>query len=542
MKNVQKTLISMLVDPVATKRLAAAVVIAELAPSETDVLEALRHAAESDADTRVRRWVAEAIGAIGPTSIVSDLEPLLSDPSAEVRSVVKNVLARSNAVCEADMGEMLAGTDLRAQKSAIAVLGAMGTASAQTLLLAQIKDAKSKLVSAIIDALRPAMADNEAKTCKHIVSELNNLLRKEDHMADPEFAMVAVQLLSHGASFGALEVLMKVAAKSDDLHVRIHALETVQRIAKGKHPKVFESLLDIAEDEQVDAKVRTAGLNALENLDIPMTMDARVRGLTTVSLASIRRWSIKALGGTDNAPAAETLAGIVRDGVADDREQALAALMRTSSGKVAAARLLGSLEDTARAEEVARVLRALGDELTQDVRSTLEKSVMEAIPEVGQLILGILKRAGGGDAKELVGDLLERAILLKNKRKYSEAASMLVTLCQGIEVSPDARFNLGVCELKLSKRKIVRGPNHDPCLATIGALMQVREFSLLDQLTSDKMIDEEDLYYLGFSMAERNEMEKGLGGDLLVHLMESSTDKALRDRAANKLKTMGWIE
>ena len=45
-----------------------------------------------------------------------------------------------------------------------------------------------------------------------------------------------------------------------------------------------------------------------------------------------------------------------------------------------------------------------------------------------------------------------------------------------------------------------------------------------------------------FSNAQRTELEKTLGGDLLLHIMETSKDKPLSERAANKLKTMGWIE
>lgn len=530
----------MLQDPTGTKRLAAAVVISELVPEEEEVLDALRAVAKKDSDTRVRRWVVEAIGALAPDTMVSDLGPLLADPSREVRSAVKNVLASSDAVTESDMQDMLNASNEKARKSAIAVLGAMGTGSAQTMLLTSMYGAKSKIITAIIDALRHPMIDGDAQSCKHIVNELGSLIRSEEKLNDPSFGMAAVQLLGYGGSFGSLEVLMKLAAQASDVFVRVSALETVQRIAKGKHPQVFEGLLDIAEDEALEPDVRMASLHALENLDIPMTMDTRVRDLTTVSLPSIRRWSITALGGRDSAPAAATLMNIVAEGVTDDRELAMAGAMRTASGRVAAAKLLGKLTEPDRAEMVARALRSLKEDLTQDVKSALEKSVMEAPPEVGQHILGILKHSGG--AKALEGDLLKRALLLMGKKKFTDASGMLSTLCQGLEVDPDARFNLGVCELKQSKRKIVRGTNNDACLATISELLTVRDYSVLEKLTSEQLIEEEDMYYLGFSFAERSDNEQGLGGDLLLHLMENSKDKALRDRAANKLKTMGWIE
>ena len=82
----------------------------------------------------------------------------------------------------------------------------------------------------------------------------------------------------------------------------------------------------------------------------------------------------------------------------------------------------------------------------------------------------------------------------------------------------------------------------NPCLGTFGELLSVRDYSVLDHLTKDSLIDEEDLYYLGFSLAERDEAQQTLGGDLLLHLMENSKAKEVRGRAENKLKTMGWLE
>ena len=61
---VRATLIAMLEDESAAKRRASAIVFAELAPDDPEVLDALRAAARNDDDARVRRWIVEAIGAI----------------------------------------------------------------------------------------------------------------------------------------------------------------------------------------------------------------------------------------------------------------------------------------------------------------------------------------------------------------------------------------------------------------------------------------------------------------------------------------------
>jgi hypothetical protein len=105
----------------------------------------------------------------------------------------------------------------------------------------------------------------------------------------------------------------------------------------------------------------------------------------------------------------------------------------------------------------------------------------------------------------------------------------------------EARFQLGVCELKLSKKKIARGANNDPCLATFSELLKHKEFPVLKRVTTEPGLDAEELFYLGFSFAERGDAEQGFGGDVLAFLADSGDEKVAA-RAHNKLKTMGWVE
>ena len=93
----------------------------------------------------------------------------------------------------------------------------------------------------------------------------------------------------------------------------------------------------------------------------------------------------------------------------------------------------------------------------------------------------------------------------------------------------------------MSRRKISRGPNKDPCLATFQSLLRTRDFRLVDRLMEDDLVGDEELYYLGFSLAEGGEDSQGLGGDLLLQVAESS-DARLNRMAKNKLMTMGWLE
>jgi HEAT repeat protein len=532
-------IVRLLFDEVPARRSAAAIVLAELAPEDDATLEALREAAKRTDDPTLRRWVVRAIGAIAPRSIVGDLQPLIKDPTREVRDAVKEVLATSPAVKEAEIARMLESSDDKERMAAIAVLGAMGNARARKRLLGFLRGANSRVQGAIIDALRPGLHEADERTKKKVIDELDALLEQDAVVADPDFAIGGLQILGHVDHEEGARVMVRLATYDADEQMRVEALEGAQRLLRGRHAKQFEKLFGILEDGSASAVVRAACLNVLSNLEVPVTMEARVRALATQDSTTERRWALKALGRIDSAPAAETLAKVIETGAPEDRHIAIESAQKTPRGRAAMAKLLGRLTDEERAREVARGLRDHAETLTPDTQHTLEEAVLEAPAEIGALILDVLKRSGGG--RELQGNLLDRAVQLKAQQKHTDAATLLRSLVQSKDSDVEARFQLGVCELKLSKKKIARGANNDPCLATFSELLKHKEFPVLKRVTTEPGLDAEELFYLGFSFAERGDAEQGFGGDVLAFLADSGDEKVAA-RAHNKLKTMGWVE
>lgn len=526
------------------RRSAAAIVLAELAPGDEATLEALRKAVRRTDDDDLRGHAAEALGAIAPKSIVKDLRPLLKDPNEEVRETAKRVLASGRGVTAEDVARMLESKDDRQRVSAVAVLGAMGTPAARRSILTQLAVGSPRLYEAIKDALVPNLEGLGPKEAEHASEEIAHEMNHEAIAKDDKLGLTVVALLAATPSEAAASPLLDVATRDASVEVRSAAVEALRGAVQGRKPsqRLFGALLELLERGDTPKALLSPLTDTLGVLDVPLALEPRVRKLLSAEETTVRRWALRALGRLDSAPAAKALAEVVATGDATDREIALEAALATATGKTALAKRLGKVTDAERAEVIAAGLRPHMDSLPQSTLHNLEEATLEASPEVAGVVMNLFKATGkkfGGKAHD---NLLEKGLRLKADRRYADAADIFKQMAAGSD-DPEARFQLAVCELMSSKRKVTRGgTNRDPCLHTLSGLQKARDFPLVERLGKEADIGEEELYYLGFSLAEGDEQEQGLGGDILMLIAESDSDSKLQRMAKNKLVTMGWLE
>ena len=521
-------------------RRAAAVVLGVLAID--DALDALRRASRRSDDPILRARSAEAIGALAPPTIVQDLMPLLKDGDASVRKTARHVLASGRGVTAADVATMLTAKDERQRGGAIAVLGAMASEEAQATILDQLSDESPRIHEAVQDALLPIYETLDGEEAAAATEALVGRLDELD-LENAARCKVLVKLWSALGHEAAAEGLCTVAATPTDDAVRIQALEAIRTVVRARRQAitVFAELLSLLEDGDTPTALLSPTCDALAGIDVPLNLERRVRQLLKSEVTPVRRWAIRALGGLDSAPAARAVAEVADWGDATDRQVALEVAVNTPAGRNALARQLTKVTDEGRAQSIASALRSHLPALPKSTVEALGEAAVEAPEDVGRVILGLLNH-GGVDSGRAHGNLFDRAMALKEEAEYAEAVALLRRISQGAQATAEVRFQLGLCELMLSKRKISRGPNRDPCLATFHSLSRSRDFRLVDRLKDDDLVGDEELYYLGFSLAEGGDDTQGLGGDLLMLVAESSSDAKLNRMAKNKLMTMGWLE
>jgi HEAT repeat protein len=516
--------------------------LGELAIDAEEALEALRRALKRTDDPELRLRAAEALGASGTKTIVKDLKPLLKDPEDRVQKMAKHVLATSEAITTEDIATMLDSKDDRQRTGAIAVLGARGGPAERRTLIEQLRGANNRIGEAVVEALDPMLSSLEDHEMHGALEDLRTLIDAES-LRDAALAGRMVELLSCISSAESAVALIDVATMATDAGVKAKAITALRRVVAGKKPeqRVYRFLVEQLETKDLDPQITQASVDTLTVFDVPIALEARVRNLITSEQANVRRWALRALGALDTAPAAKALATAVKEGDATDRTIALESSLLTPNGRAALARVLTQMTDPEKARAVAAGLRTHSTDLTPSTLHMLEEAIVDADSAIAQVIIELLKHCGRGVDKAQ-DTLLDKAMRLKAKGQWSDAAELFRRICQSRDAGPEARYQLGICELKMSKRKITPGGTKDACIDTFDQLTRTREFNVIDRLSGEAILEPDELYYLGFSLAEGKGTAQNLGGDILTFLAEQKRDEKLAQMAKNKLQRMGWLE
>lgn len=432
---------------------------------------------------------------------------------------------------------MLEGRDEKQRVGAIAVLGARGGPEARRMLLTLLPGGSQKVQEALQEALAPEVAKLAGDEVIGFLHELDAVLAEADGDAIARAASSVVKLLGaveHGAVTG---VLARMVESSAPTEVRVRAVDALRRAAhghRGAQEHAFKVLVGLLEHGAAPELLSVAA-DALDGMDLPIALEPRVRALTKSEATPVRRWAIRSLGQLDSSPAARALAQVVVEGDPTDRALALEAASSTVQGRRALAKALAQITDADRARAVVSVLESHVGDLTKAILEALEDSVVSASPEVAEAIVRLLRERGGP------GNLIEKAEERKAGGAWADAADLLRRIAG--DAVPEATFLLGVCELKLSKKNLSRGSSHDPAVAHFRALTKNPKFATAERLEKDPDLEPEELYYLGFSLAEdKSDAVRGLGADILSGLAERHEGAPLGKRATQKLRTMGWID
>jgi hypothetical protein len=530
-------------------RCAAALVLGSAGKGDAQVGKALARKLADD-NPMMRRFVLDALEAVGARGSMRELAPLLASADDEVRErALRLVAAQGDAALDVLAGTLGEGPTA-ARRQAAALLVKMRTAEALDALLAHVQDAE--IGEPVLQLLRAQLVDHgdegsRALLGQRVTAELKRVGggKKAPDPATAARMAALLRLAGYLADPKSLATLVAHARPTWPENVRLAAIAGMRRLVAGAHGKAVDeavgALIEWADDAQ--PSIARAAVDTLRGAHIPEASVKRFSALTKSQNPDARRLATERLAALSGKAAIPTLLAELQGGDPGLRDAAARSLAGAPEAAGPIAGALADAKDEDAARRLAQALRAHDGRVPPAAVKTLADKLRARVGKgeeggVIEILLDALAHVDGRAHAEL---LFDRAARLRKNGKHAEAFAALRPLAQTrAPLDDEQRFHIGVLGLKASGRNLLRSARGvDPVLTQFVQLVQ-SGFPVTKQLGKQKDLELDDLFTLGFNFVEsHDENEKGLGVELLELVAERSPRGKLGVAAKNKLKLAG---
>lgn len=517
-----------------TLRAAAATVIGELGAKDTEANAELLTRLD-DADQNVR---LAAIKATGQLKIEKALPKLLDKVAhgGPQASVAAEAAAKLGVKGVRGLQDMMHKVAPGLKRYIAAALTTSGSHGADAVGVSVLFDKDPMIGRAAADAIIgqiPAMPPDRKRT---LVEELI-VASKDKRKPIPVIAELPVlRILAAINDPKSAELLWSWTGPPHSHEVRAAALSSVGGWVKSPSKEQWKRLFLCALDQ--DFRVAAPALMILQRLPVEKNAGDWLPLFDAPDVAA-RRLAMEKLGDRDTAEVAKGLMGQFHHPDRNVSESARLHLQNSKTGRKAMLSALLVAETPEAAWSLVRVLKEVSEEIPPASVKEIIAQTTEHVAAHSTLADPFLFFSRELSSLQLQEALLEKAVVLRKKKKYIEALAFLKVLARDPGIGFAVRLELALCGLKQSPKDVdPHARNDDPCLRNFDTLMN-QDFDLLEkELAKAKFLDAEDLYYIAFHFSEQVGRQRQFGIDMLKQV--AKTNKAEAGKAAkNKLKNVG---
>ncbi len=478
---------------------------------------------------------------VQPKSNIAQLLKMLDDPDKEMQERAARSLIATGQTAIAPLVHGLAGANRVWQLNAARVLSQVRGKAALKALLQLLIDGTDETNRVICDLLTPVLREMSAKESGAFYDEVEAFAAKLDIKQQRPAVVSAIRLLGQLGRPQARRWLFKFIGAEQHPAVRTHALIALLRclrdqdLRKDEYAKLFPLL-----EEPVYNEVTRLAIDLLDAHELPDDSRALFTKLMQSPHSDVQKFALRKMGDVGTPATVRTLVEQLGDADYRKRDVAASSLRKIPEARAALIKELIACEDASKAWSIAELLASFEGKWRQDVLDALWKRLQSAIDAEDRIqtaFLHVLKRA---DSELAYEKLVGQGTKLVKAKKYKEALGYLTPLKDFPEFKPDNKFQLAALQLKLHAHTVASHKNH-PAVELITDLCRNTAFPVFEVLRKEKSLAPEDLFALGFSMAERAGQERGLGIDLLEHIAEKFPRNKIGKNAKNKLKLVAGI-
>jgi HEAT repeat protein len=510
-------------------RSAAAVVLGELGGRDAEVSRALcTHL--GDPDPGLRLQLIRAVGKLRVEAALPQLLERIKAGGAEAEESAK-AAARLGAKGVRGLQELLHKVVPGVRKYIAAALAAAGGSadSAAAVLI----DPDAGVVEAAARTLMAQLPTMTAGQRAALLVQLLEIAGDKKHPLSPASSLAVVRLLGMMESEKAAGPLWDRILSPHPVEVRVAALQGLGHWSSASKEQL-KRLFACASDK--DFRIAAPAMVLLNRL--PATDKALPEWLALLEApdVAVRKMALEKVGDRDTKEVAEKLMQQLRHPDRNLRDAALARLVKLEHGREALTDALLAADNPDRAWQLARAEvgfvknypPAWRDRVFSEASTYLEYGDRRA-----DALLFLLREA---DPADLRARLEETAVSRRKKKAYEKALLYLRILARDPALGFSTRLELASCGLKVSAHDLSPDARAaDPCLQQFSHLAQQEEDQLFAELEKIKWLEPEELYYLGFHLAEQDSRQRKLAVKVLQLVVQRSPRSKTGQAAKSKI-------
>ncbi len=537
MDNTLQQLLALVEKGTVEQRCAGLVVLAGLKMDGAQVAQAAAKAL-NDSNPVIKDYALRYFEEATPKAAVSSLVRVLEDPDRDMQERAVRLLSQFGQSAVQPLLHLLSTGSRASQLNAARVLCAVHGRAAWKGLLKLLLSGSDEFNKTVCDLMTPAMRESSEQEQDLLYDELESFAVALDVKERRPAIVSAIRLLGQLGRPQARRWLFKFIGPEQHPSVRSHALVALlhclrhQDVRKDEHVKLF-ALLDEAEFTEVTRLT----LELLDSHALPEDSRAVLSRLLASSHPEVQKFALRKMGDVSSPATVRTLIEQLGDADYRRREIAARSLRKITEARTALIKELIACADPSKAWSIAELLPSFDGRWRQEVLESLWDRLQAAVlaeDRIHKAFLHVLKQA---DAEYAYDQIAAHGSRLLKAKKYKEATVFLALLREFAEIKPENKFQAALAYLKIHSHTLAIQRQH-PAVEILTELYRRSTYPLLEALRKEKSLAPDDLFALGFKLAERAGEERSLGKELLAHVAAKFPRNKAGRNAKNKLKLL----
>jgi hypothetical protein len=536
-----KRVVSLIGEADVETRCAALLVLSHLGAVDAPVVRAVGEALGGK-NAVVRDFAIGYFERVRPREGLPYLLALLDNEEEALRNRVVTILAHHGPNAVAAVKKLLGDAPRRRLNAIIDLCARVRSSTAFDLLFGLMAGEDFDANRAACDAVIAVVPTVDVRARADLFARAEALAANAD--AQRPALIAAAKLFGALADSKARKRLFGLLDKDEQQAVRTHALAALQHCLRGQKLVAGEiDLLLPLLDEDDEIGIVRPTIHLLDEQPLDRSYLPQLNRLAESAQPLVKRFAVQKLAGFESGGVIKTLIGYLTDASYARRDQASASLKKMAAARNALMKEFLACGDERKAWTLAEILLVHDRDWKRSTLEALWKKLTDALDNRNDRLYTAYFHFLQGLAPDfLITNVRNRAERLRQGKDFASVAKWLRLLKDSAALDAEASYLLALAELKSRQYALSGMPRrHDLALELLGGLA-ASTFPVAERLRKERVLEPDEIFYVGFNLAEGDPEERAVARELLQHLVRKCGRSKVGRAAKNKLRLLSGAE